>query len=782
MYLRILKKDLRRKRTMNIILLIFIILAATFIASSVNNMITVSTAIDDYFGKADVPDYWFATGDEQEAERFYDFAEENGYQYNSVDLLQLNPKDILIEGKEFFYGNTVCLSTVSGSKVFDRYEKEITRVNDGEIYVTSEIFNSGENDFHEGSQITIETEGIKKVFVLKTYTKDALFGSSMIGMTRFLISENDYQLFRHENVSICKTISVYTDDSQFTDKFNNLELNLIMNVEHSAIKLMYLMDMMIAAVMLVVSVCLILISMVILRFTISFTMSEEFREIGVMKAIGIADSHIRGLYIAKYFAAAAVGAAIGFVLSFPFGDLLLEEVSKNIILSNDNKFFVNLICAAGTAVIVVGFCYFCTRKIKKFSPIDAIRNGETGERYTKKGFIHLSRSGLPCVAFMALNDILSGLRRYVSMILIFTIGILLVIIPVNTINTLRSDQLIYWFSMTQSDHIISQELLFTPGGNNEELIADKHEEIRNLLLQNHVQADIFQEIMFRMSISHNGRKASSLAFQGFGDVSADMYSYIRGSAPQNKDEVAISYIIAEKIGADIGDEVEINTGNEVNTYIVTAINQSMNNLGEGIRFYQEEELDYAYAIGSFGIQIKYTDSPDKAAIDERRRILENKYDSDTIYSSGEYISYMIGDSAGQLEGVKSLILCVVLCINVLVSVLMVKSFLTKEKREIAILKAIGFRNTSLTLWQTLRIGMVLVLSVVIGTLLATPVSRVTVEPIFRMMGAYDITFEIEPFEVYVFYQLIVLAATVFAAFLSAQGLRKISASEASNIE
>ena len=36
MYLRILKKDLKRKKTMNVILLIFVILAATFIASSAN--------------------------------------------------------------------------------------------------------------------------------------------------------------------------------------------------------------------------------------------------------------------------------------------------------------------------------------------------------------------------------------------------------------------------------------------------------------------------------------------------------------------------------------------------------------------------------------------------------------------------------------------------------------------------------------------------------------------------------------------------------------------------
>ena len=58
MYLRILKKDLKRKRAMNVILLVFIILASMFMSSGGSNIITVTTALDSYFEMADVPDYW----------------------------------------------------------------------------------------------------------------------------------------------------------------------------------------------------------------------------------------------------------------------------------------------------------------------------------------------------------------------------------------------------------------------------------------------------------------------------------------------------------------------------------------------------------------------------------------------------------------------------------------------------------------------------------------------------------------------------------------------------
>ena len=792
MYLRILKKDLKRKKTMNAIVLIFIVLASMFIASSANNLLTVATALDEYFELADVPDYWYATPYQEEAERLRAFVRENGYGLNSVELVQIDPRDILVDGECLEYGNTVVLSDPRGSKVFDGEGKEITQVGDGEIYIPAGIFNSEKDDFREGAVIEIEFEGEKKSFVLKGVTKDALFGSSMMGMTRFLVSEGDFEFFNRDGQTKFVSLSVYSDDPDYMEKFNEIDLRTTMNVDRAGIKMMYIMDTLTAAVVLVVSICLILISMVILRFTIHFTLSEEFREIGVMKAVGIPDYKIRGLYIVKYLAISTAGSVIGLILSVPFGSLLIGSVSKNIIISGENKFFVNVLCAVATAGTVVLFCYFCTRKIRGFSPIDAVRSGQTGEHFHKKSVIKLSSVHLAPVVFMAVNDILSGMKKYISMVLIFTLGLLLIIIPINTINTLKSDGLITLFNMADCDLAISQELLFSADGKNKEMIYEKLKEVKEFLRENQIEADVFQEIMFRLNISRmeisqgeisiREKKSSSLAFLGVGGVTTDQYTYLRGTAPSEKGEVAISYITADKIGAAIGDTVEIDFGGKTKKFIVTAINQSMNNLGEGIRFYEGEEIDFDLAVGSFAIQILYRDNPDRETEKERKELLKQEYNETDVFSAGEYINYMIGDVAGQLEGVKSLILGVVLCINILVALLMIKSFITREKGEIAVLKAIGFKNTSLVAWQSLRIGIVLCVSILLGTLISKPLTKLTVQPVFRMMGAYSIEFEIVPIEVYVLYPFVLLLATVLAAVLGATQLRKITASETSNIE
>lgn len=368
------------------------------------------------------------------------------------------------------------------------------------------------------------------------------------------------------------------------------------------------------------------------------------------------------------------------------------------------------------------------------------------------------------------------------MILIFTLGLLLIIIPVNTINTLQSDKLVSLFSMAECHHVITQELLFSSNGRNRDMISENLDAVRKVLQDDQIEADIFQEIMFRFTVSKGDQKSSSLAFQGTGQVTADMYTYLEGTPPQNRNEVALSYVTADKIGAEIGDEVEITMGDEIRKYIVCAINQSMNNLGEGIRFYQDEEIDYNLAAGSFGIQIIYRDNPDNKTLEERYELLKKAFPENDVYTAGEYINYMIGNVADQIEGVKQLILGIILCVNILVSVLMVKSFLTKEKGEIAILKAIGFHNPALVVWQSLRIGIVLLVSIIIGVAVSTPLSKLALGPVFRMMGAYSIQFEIVPLEVYVIYPLILLVATVLAAAAGALQLRKIPASETSNVE
>lgn len=768
---------------MNLILFIFIILASTFIASSVNNMVSVMTALDNYFEKAEVPDYWVVIPNGADAAKFIDFANENQFKFEQNELIQIDPADIVINGTPFEYSQTLLLSSLSGTnKIFNQNDQELKKIEDGELYMPAQLFYSSEYKLQTGDKIRISINGKTKTFTLAGSVKDALYGSAMMGMTRFLISENDYKEFNAQTSAKFYSMKIYTADHSFMDQLAEKKLNLTFNENQEAIKTMYIMDMITAGVLLIVSICLILISMMILRFTIHFTMGEEFREIGVMKAIGIPHRKIRGLYIVKYLAISTVGSITGLLFSIPFGKIMIKNLSENIILSEGRFFYLNFICSLAIVFLVVSFCYLCTRGIRSLPPIHAIRNGENGQRYSRKSFIRLSSSRIPVILFLAFNDIVSSLKRFAFMILIFTLGILLITIPVNTINTVQSDQLVTSFNMAECDHTLAKEALLYSDPLNRQMLESSLDDIQEKLLEHNIHANVFQEIVFRLNVSYNNKHTSSLALQGIGDVHTDQYTYLEGTAPQNNDEVAISHIIAKRIEAGIGDTITIQNGAEEKNYIVTALYQTMTNMGEGIRFYHDEQLDYSQAAGSFAVQLKYTDEPDSSELKQRKDLLQSLYPDYDVQSTGEYINSMIGDVAGQMQGIKHLILVVILCINVLVTVLMIKSFIAKERGEIAMLKSIGFKNASLTAWQTLRIGIILMISILIGTLLSTPLSEITSGQVFQIMGAKSIQFDIVPLEVYVIYPLTILSVTVLSALLTSLQVRKIPASDTANIE
>ena len=87
--------------------------------------------------------------------------------------------------------------------------------------------------------------------------------------------------------------------------------------------------------------------------------------------------------------------------------------------------------------MVVLLCYLCTNRVKKFSALESIRNGQTGERFERKTAFKLNKSKhVNPIVFMAGNDILSNIKKYLVLFFVFVIGTNVIIFPLNTISSL----------------------------------------------------------------------------------------------------------------------------------------------------------------------------------------------------------------------------------------------------------------------------------------------------------------------------------------------------------
>lgn len=788
MYLRILKKDLKRKKAMNIILLVFIILASTFVSSSVNNILSVTTALDNFFEISEAPDYFLALRGRETVTTMDDtLSEVDGVtDYGCEKVFFAEGSAFNFNGKNVDFKNTSIIMSFDDAETnyFDNNNVKITEVKEGTAVLSGKaIANSG---IKIGDKIII-TIGRKALEVtVASSCKDAILGSDLMGMTRFILNEKDFEYFYSENDKDVLYGSMWyintTDTDTLAEVINETD-GVMFNGDKSMLKMAYVLDMVIAGILLIISVCLILVAFVVLKFTITFTLSEEFREIGVMKAIGIKNTKIRQLYLVKYCVMAVVGAFIGFFASIPFGNLLLDSVSKTIVIKGENTVLINAVCCAAVVVIILLFCYLCTAKVKKFTPIDAIRNGQTGERFSKKSVLRLSKThGKPSL-FMALNDILSAPKRYLAVIFTYVLCMIIVLILVNSANTLRSDKLVTVFGIHNSDVYLNtetDEIMRSISQGSRDSFTEIFNEIEAEMAENDMPCECSIELMFKYSLFHGDKSFKSVTLFGL-DTTTDMYTYHEGTPPQNKNEVAITPLVSEKLDAKIGDTITIRHSFGDREYLVTAYYQSMNNLGEGVRLHQDAEVDFRQITGAFGLQLDFTDNPDEKTISQRIEKIKGMY-GEEVMTAGEMVELMTG-VAGAIDAVKMLTLMLVIIIIALVTVLMERSFITKEQGEIATLKAIGFKTSSIVAWHSLRFAIIGVTSSIIAIILSTPITKLSITPVFKMMGAaFGVEYEIKPLEVFVIYPIILLAVTIISSVLTSLYTETVTASQAASIE
>ena len=203
MYFSILKRDLKRKKTMNVILMLFMILAVMFVSSSVNTVMSVMSATDNYMDMSDAHDYFVATTGTKAVEDLQKKLDTSKAVklYKSENIFYLTENSIRYSDKDLDIMATGILNSVDdiSIKIFDENKNELTKVNDGEIYVKSSFMKN--NNITKDSKIKIKVGNYTGEFIVKGVFLDVLFGSDMMGTPRFIISRNDFNKYVENNTS-----------------------------------------------------------------------------------------------------------------------------------------------------------------------------------------------------------------------------------------------------------------------------------------------------------------------------------------------------------------------------------------------------------------------------------------------------------------------------------------------------------------------------------------------------------------------------------------------------
>ena len=783
MFWRILKKDLKRKKTMNIILLLFVILCSMFATAAVNNIIAVTGGIEHYFDLADVPDVnvqMFNSGENDLGEKIGELAcvreirtehwlvvsSSKYFRHNGKKLANFTNVAYLLSDREM------------AVNYFDKNNHIIESVDKGCFYASASFLQ--DIDIKEGDEVELDVGESHLTLKFMGRFKGALFHSGNSYPPYLIMNSADYDYLDKDeatHIMNCGQLCVNTSD---VDEIRELVKNysgVLVNTREEC-KSIYLYDMFSAYILMLISIVLMFTAFVVLRFTIGFTVSEEFREIGVMKAVGIDNGSIRSLYIVKYLVITVVGTLIGYFCSVPLGDMMMKTVSENMVLGSGNGTLMGLLSSAVVVIIVLLFCYGCTRRVNKLSPIDAVRNGQTGERFRRKSLLHLGRVKLPQAVFFPVNDVISSPKQFSIVIVVFTFCILLMTIMSNFALTFKSEKLLRFLDVASSEaHIMDSEIfgaVLEDQSTHKQIIADTEK----LLADNGMPGKCTMIVGGQFEVSHKD-KTAKLTFGVIKGETNDTLYVDKGSAPQKTDEIAVTAGTLDDLGAEIGDRVTAVINDIEYGFIITG---TCSSFVTQAFLYKDFDLGHLRASNVRGVQIHFDGSPDKEQINQNIEKLKNLLKTDKVYSTPDFVNNLTGMS-DTLNAIKQMMMVITVVVTALIVILMERSFISKEKSEIALMKAVGIPDSSIVAQHTLRFVIVSVIACIVSSAVLMPISSAMMNWAGNMVGdVSDLKCDFDPLEIFVICPAILIGVTVIGSFLTALYTKTIKASDTASIE
>lgn len=785
MFFKIFKNDLRKKKTTNIVLLVFIALASMLAAGSMNLMFTTTTALNYFFETAKISDAGFTISYPKETEaamtdKIQQWAEDSPIitDYQNARVISIKPEELIFTGdaseKEVSSSTMLYLQTIPEDMnlVFNEQDTRFT-LNPGEIAIP--VYLKSQCELELGDTVKVRIGKTEKDFRIRAFTKDAAWGASMVGVKRLMVSDSDFELLRQYSEDSGQMqgslLSVQTTpgtrDTDLFTSYSDAGLPDVGNLTKELVRVAYMaVDGVVAAFLFLVCVFLIAISFLILRFTIVSAVEDDYREIGVMKALGFKNRQIRRLYLSKYIILSATAGLAGFLLSIPFVRYMSKSISESLIIPQNGS---GIIMAALGAALVIGttllFCLLCLRRLARISPIDAIRQGSTGERFKPVGrSVLYRRKKMPPVVFMAVNDLLSRFKSYTVLAITFMLCIAVMIIPLNLRHFITGTEMMTYLGMSGGDFYVAGSNTYMDTSDIESMRQSMETELRKDIPGLELQSEYISPV----KISTDDEKTKETVSETMMAWPLDQYSYTKGTAPRLDNEVALTESIAKRYGKTVGNTIRITTdGQAEKDFIITGLYNSGMNLGNVLRLGPDNTLKQGYNVNFVG---KLPTGDHETMVNTLK---ENHKDL-KVMSPADYSAQYSGGFADQLNTIVLIVLIIIALIVFLITALFIRLRILEQKQSIAIMRSSGFCIAQIKTGLALQVFLVLAASAVVGSILSGVFGEPMMNGLFSLFGVGGhISFNGNFFEIYILCPLSLLVVVMTAVFTGCGKIKQI---------
>lgn len=611
--------------------------------------------------------------------------------------------------------------------------EDVKQIGKGEIYISPSLQSKYQVSIGDKVQFKLSREGEEKVFTIKGYFEDPFMGSSMIDMKSFLISEEDL-LDTKEILSKTSKFNILGRDGAMLHIFKNStskilesEFNELVNKNTSLIQytefvysdssihgFMLILQNIFTGFLIAFVVILIIISMIVIGYSISNAIEQEYKDMGILKTIGCTSLDLRLVQFLQYILGILAGMILGFICS-----IYVIDVEARLTITSTGLLMPTALpygrCTLAFALILgvfALFIYIKTVKIVQISPLRAIRGNTLGKAsYVKGKHKIMSRR----VTFhLAVRQIFFGAKRYVGTAIV-TILLVFFVSVVGRMDTWigpNGEGLMNTFSV--ADHDLGVKPL------SGDVDMEKMDEIISSYSQ---IEDTYEIAMQRVTVNGVNYTANAI----------DKPSYLHilsGSTCNADNEIVITEFVAHDLGIGIGDSVTVKRETSSYTYKVTGIYQCANEMGGNIGMTRD-----GYAkIGNVNSYIwcRHYILADPSVSNTIMTYLEKEYPFDLEVHTNSWSG--LDGIVNTMHFLTTFMYAIVAIFIAVVVGLTSSKMLFAEQRDMAVLKSIGFTSQKLRISFAIRFGIVVSIGAVIGVVLSSILADSVVTRLLKLFG------------------------------------------------
>ncbi|NLK96407.1 MAG: ABC transporter permease [Clostridiales bacterium] len=592
-----------------------------------------------------------------------------------------------------------------------------------------------------GDIIKINYKDSIKEIKIKGFIEEPFIGSSTMGVKLFYTNEKDFnELYdarikdeasllnkKYADIAGAYLVSVFAkEDSNFSDVLLKKELNKESNIVDLSIfslskdqskNYTEMFGKVISSILFAFIFLLFIVVLIVIGHSISTGIEMEYANLGILKAQGFTKSQLRKIYFYQYFIAQLIGMIIGIIISITIIPFICRIFSTLTGLLPSTKIdLLQVLAILGVLLVITSlFIIINTRKIGRISPVVAISGGREQIYFNNSIKIPIKKNCLSI--FLALRQILSNKKQYLSSLIIIVI-LSFFMISVSSLNNIMNEK--YFdelFGGILSDVYINY-------GNSFELkdeVEDKISKISKI------------EDSFHCNSMYFTVDEEEICGQILDNT--DLYKSItEGRTPKYDNEIVVTKIVAELLGKNIGDKVNITYKEETKEFIICGIYQCTNDTGyvfgmslDGVRRinkdYKVQGLDYVIKdkekINDI-IDLLKKDYGEKLTI---KNVIEN---DDTT----EYIMMAV-------DVINVIIYTLSILFVFIVSIMVCGRMFLKERTEFGIYKAEGFTTNYLRVLFSIRFFIVALLGSGIGFVLNYLLNDKVMNVLLRSLGIFN---------------------------------------------